>query len=177
MGWFSRSPKSEDVAEFHDSSLASLIVQTELQQLSLASSQALSVAAIYRARQILADSLGALPLLTGQTLVPAPNSTQDTQEFVNETVLSLEDSGDAYWRITQDGMKVLPYQRMVVTWNESKAINRRRVYRFENQIMRTGGITPNLIVLSMNRGANDLTGLGWLESCRIKGIIAEQEYS
>ena len=177
MGWFSKSSRSEEVAEFHDSSLASLIVQTELQQLSTANSQALSVAAIYRARQILADTLSSLPVVAGSSLVPAPNATQDTQELVAETVLSMEDSGDAYWRVTQDGFKVLPYQRMVVTWNESKAINRRRVYRFENQVMRTTGVAPNLIVMSMNRGANDLTGLGWLESGRIRGIIAEQQYS
>jgi len=176
ISWLKGAPPAVE-ADFHDSSLASLILQTELQQLSAANDAALSVAAIYRARQILADSLSALPVNVGASLVPAPNSLQDTQQFIAETVLSMEDSGDAYWRVTADGIKVLPYQRMVVVWSDTQAINRRRVYKFDNQVMRTNGLARNLIVLSMNRGANDLTGIGWLESGRIPGLIAEQKYS
>jgi len=174
MGFFKRAPKT-DVEEFQ--TLEDLIVASNLQQLSLSTSRALAVAAILRARQINADTLSALPLKAGGSLVPAPNSTQDVQSLVAETVLSLQDFGDAYWRVTADGFKVLPYERMNVVWSDTKAINRRRVYRFENQVLRPTGLAKNLIVISMNRGANDLTGFGWMMSRRIEGIIAEQNYS
>jgi len=172
-----RGDTTNGLSEHDSTTLPDLIVATQLQQQSLNTSRALAVAAVYRARQINADTLAALPVMAGASLVPAPNRFQDTQEFTSETVLSLQDHGDAYWHLTSTGMRVLPFERMTVSWNSNRVINRRRVYKFENQIMRTEGISRNLIVVSINRGANDLTGFGWLQSERIRGIIAEQNYS
>ena len=167
----------EHVAEHHDSTLESLIIATELQRLSLNTTLALGVASVYRARQMNADTLSSLPLKAGDTLVPAPNSTQSMQEVVAEIVLSMQDRGDAYLRLTQDGFKVLPGEAMTVTWSDTRVVNRRRVYKFGNQIMRTSGIARNLVVISMNRTANDLTGVGPMESTAITGAIALQNYS
>ena len=175
LTWLRGDPP--DVAEHHDSTLASLIVATELQQLSRANSLALAVAAIFRARQMNADTLAALPLKAGESLVPAPNSTQSMQEFVAEVVLSLQDNGDAYIRVTGTGYRVIPYEPMIVTWSRARTINRSRVYTFDNQLMRTTGLATNLVVISINRTPWDLTGTGPLESGRIQGIIAEQAYS
>ena len=175
MGFFTRS--KPDLSEHSSDSLADLIISDALQNLSVQRLAALGVAAIMRARQINADTLSSLPLKAGDSLVPAPNSFQDVQELVAETVLSLQDHGDAYWRVTSDGFKVLPFERMTVTWSDTRSINRRRVYRFENQIQRTTGLTRNLVVLSMNRGANDLRGFGWLQSGRIQGVIAIDLYN
>ncbi len=114
MGWF-RSSKP-DTVEFSSDTLADLILSDRLQNLSFSQSKQLAVAAIFRARQINADTLAALPLKAGDSLVPAPNTTQDVQGLIAETVLSLQDSGDAYWRVTSRGFRVLPFERMSVTW-------------------------------------------------------------
>ncbi len=113
MSWFSRS--KPDLVEYSSDTLADLILSDRLQNLSFSQSKQLAVAAILRARQINADTLSSLPLKAGGSLVPAPNSLQDVQGLVAETVLSLQDNGDAYWRVTSRGFKVLPYERMTVT--------------------------------------------------------------
>lgn len=162
-----------DVDTF-SSSLASMIVSTELQT-AWTSAKALSVAAIFRARQMNADTLSSLPVKAGDSLVTAPNRDQDTQEFVAETVLSMQDAGEAYWSISPKGeLKVLDHGRMVVTWNPDRT---RRIYTYENRVLRATGFGPNLVVIPMNRGAGDRTGNGPLQSKRIAGLIAEQEYS
>jgi HK97 family phage portal protein len=178
MGFVSWIKGGDTVAFHHDTSLEQIISSALFNYGNLYSKLSLSVAAIFRARQLLADSISALPVVTSpDTLAPAPNSTQDWQQVTSEAMLSLQENGDAYFRITQDGFKVLPYEGMVVGWSETKKINRRRVYTFENQAMRTTGLTPNLLVVSMNRGAEDLTGLGWMESGAIPGIIAIDQYA
>ena len=159
------------------SSQLELIFDALVQNQTVNGTGGLGVAAIYRARQILADTLASLPLLAGSSLVPAPNADQDWEGFLAETVLSMEDSGDAYWHTTDAGLFVLPYQEMHATWSEWSGFSRRRLYEFRSQQMRDRGLTRNLKVVSMNRGANDLTGLGWLQSARIRGIIAIDEYS
>jgi phage portal protein BeeE len=176
MGFISWLKGDPVLAEHHDTSLEQIIISAALQDASIAESISLSVAAVFRARQLLADTLSALPVMTGESLAPAPNGLQSWQEVNSEAMLSLEQSGDAYFRITQDGFKVLPYGGMTVNWSETRKINRRRVYTYENQRMRTGGLTPNLFVVSMNRSADDLTGLGWMESGAITQIIAIDSY-
>jgi len=167
--------RGEPTADFHDSSLESLILQTQLQQLLGTNVEALGVAAIYRARQMNADTLSALPLRAGDSLVPAPNATQSMQEFVSEAVLSMQDCGDAYINVTSSGFKVMPAELMRVEW--SNATSRTRVYKFRDQTMRTTGFTRNLVVVSMNRAPSDLTGLGPMESASIRGAVALQAYS
>ncbi len=138
----------------------------------------LGVASIYRARQIISDSLSALPIKAGDSLVSPPNRGQDWQRFVAETVLSLQDTGDAYWHVARNGdLSVLEPAEMQVRWSEWRGFTRDRIYEFRLQRMRTSGITRNLVVLSVNRAASALTGLGWMESGRIRGIIAVDAYS
>ena len=161
------------------STLAELIINDELQRISLSRSRALAVAAIYRARQMNADTLGSLPLRPvgdDAGVVPAPNARQSTREFVIETVLSMQDKGDAYWRIQPNGdLDVLWPTDMRVTWNADRT---RREYRYRTDaLLRPEGIGRNLVVLSLNRSADDLTGAGPMESGRISGLIAEQAYS
>ena len=163
------------VAEHHTDTLSELIINDQLQQLSLSRMRALTVAAVFRARQMNADTLASLPLRAGDTLVPAPNGRQDVQEFTAETILSMEDTGEAYWRIRDSDMEVLWPTDMRVAWNADRT---RRLYRYRNdQILRTDGLSPNLIVISMNRASDELTGVGPMESSRIEGLIAEQLYS
>jgi len=131
------------------------------------------VAAIYRARQLNADTLASLPVKAGDSLVPAPNKYQDTQEFVTEIVLSLEDYGEAYLRSVRGEVRVLEPQLMNVDWNKART---RRVYKYEDKQMRTWGLDAPLIVLSLNRTASDLTGKGPMQSGRIAGLVAQMRY-
>jgi len=176
MGWFSRS-HTPALSEHSSDTLADLIASDLLQNLSSQRDAALGVSSILRARQINADTLSSLPLKAGGSLVPAPNASQDVRSLVAETVLSLQDHGDAYWRVTANGFSVLPFERMTVTWSDSGSIARRRIYKFGHQVMRTTGLTRNLLVLSMNRGVNDLRGFGWLMSGRVAGVIAIDKYN
>lgn len=170
MDWLIR-PAPEHLAEH--SSLASLVVSTKLQDMTYRNARALGVAAIYRARQLNADTLASLPVQVGESLVPAPNKYQDTQEFVTETVLSLEDHGEAYWRTVRGETRVLDAAAMSVEWNKART---RRVYTYDGKQMRTWGLDAPLIVLSLNRTASDLTGRGPMQSGRIAGLIAQMRY-
>jgi HK97 family phage portal protein len=171
IDWLSK-PASVPIAEH--SSLASLIVSSRLQTMSVEGQRALSVAAIFRARQLNADTLASLPVKAGESLVPAPNSDQDTLEFVSETVMSMQDYGEGYWRRYDNGdLRVLDATRMHVDWDKSKT---NRVYTYDDKRMRHWGLDPSLIVLPINRAAGDLTGRGPMQSGRIAGIIAEQRY-
>ena len=143
---------------------------------SHAQSRALGVAAVFRARQMNADTIASLPLRTGAgSLVPAPNRDQTVQEFTVETILSLEDYGDAYWHVTRGGnMTVLPFDEVTAVWNLDRT---RRLYQYKQRKMRTTGPNPPLVVLAINRGRGDITGFGPMQSARIRGLIAEQDYS
>jgi HK97 family phage portal protein len=155
------------------SSLASLVVSSSLRDMSFRNQRALGVAAIYRARQLNADTLASLPVKAGDSLVPAPNKYQDTQEFVSEIILSLEDHGEAYLRTVRGETRVLDPNLMVVDWNKART---RRVYTYDGKQMRTWGLDAPLIVLSLNRTASDLVGKGPMQSSRIQGLIAQMTY-
>ena len=138
----------------------------------------LGVAAIYAARRIVADTISSLPLETlSGSLVPAPNSEQDWEAFLNETVLSLQDTGDAYWHIQGSNLYVLEPGEMQVKFSEWNGFRRTRLFEFRNQRMRTVGMSRNLVVVSVNRAPGAETGLGWMESGRIRGIVAVDNYS
>jgi phage portal protein BeeE len=78
-------------------------------------SKALAVASIFRARMMNADTIASLPVKVGESLVPAPNDSQDTYGFVHEIVLSLQDVGDAYVRKFSNGdLRVLDPSKMEV---------------------------------------------------------------
>jgi len=127
-----------------------------------------------------ADTLASLPLRDPNgTPVTAVNPDQPVSETIAETVLSLQDCGDAYWEIGPNRtLTVLDHTRMQVEWADADRTVRR--YRYQvggSRIMRPTGVARNLYVLSVNRGPGDLTGIGWLESDRIDGILAEQKWS
>ena len=170
--------KGGGVAEFADSSsITEQIFDAIVQAQTASGIGGLGVAAIFRARQIIADTISSLPLKAGDSLVPAPNGDQDWQSFLSETVLSLQDTGDAYWHVGSDGLRVLDAGEMVVRWSEWNGFTRRRIYEFRLREMRTAGVSKNLHVVSVNRSSHSETGLGWLESGRIRGIIAVDQYS
>ena len=132
------------------------------------------VAAIYRARTLTVDAMGSIPVyVDGNGRVPAPNATQTTSEFIRETVRSLVDCGDAYWRVSANGsVSVLKPSLMEVSWNTPNMDA--RIYTYNGQRVFPG---VNMRVLSLDRGPEDLTGFGPMESDRIVGLIAEQRYS
>ena len=166
-------PAAGHVEEFSHT-LRSLVIASALQNRPY-ESRALAVAAIFRAQQMNADTLGSLPVKAGDSLIGAPNDTQDTLEFVTETVLSMEDKGEAYWGIGRDGsLKVLNPAMVTVLWDKTNEI---RLYEYDGKRMRTEGMARNLIVIAMNRAASDLRGTGPMMSGRIAGLIAEQKYS
>ena len=135
----------------------------------------LGVAAVLRARQMSADVMGSLPYTVGDTLIPDPNSEMSLADMVVETVLSLQDCGDAYWIRDGDEWFVLDPSRVTARFDASRL---RRVYRLDNsQVLRTSGVVPNLIVMSVNRGVDDEEGFGWMQSERIKGVLAAQAYA
>lgn len=169
MDWLIKPPPTTT----DHSSLASLVVSSSLRDMSFRNQRALSVAAIFRARQLNADTLAALPVKAGDSLVPAPNKYQDTQEFVTEIILSLQDHGEAYLRTVKGETRVLDADMMHVDWNKART---RRVYEYDGKQMRTWGLDAPLIVLSLNRTASDLTGQGPMQSGRIQGLIAQMRY-
>ncbi len=160
----------------HASNLELLMAQVvDWQATGTPKSAALGVASIFRARQLNADTVASLPLLTGTSTVPAPNEFQSVQETLAEIVYALQDYGDAYLRVTPTGeFWVLDNDQMNVRWSEQKV---RRIYTYADVTMRDAGAFPNLIVLSVNRGPGDLTGTGWMESSAIQGIIAVQNWA
>lgn len=176
MGFLSNLLTPAPIPVAAHSTLADLIVADALQN-GYTDEAALGVAAVFRARAMNADTPAALEVKVGESLVPAPNATQDTQEFITETILALQDYGDAYWRVTFDGdMTVIPNRDVIVRWDTNR---KKRLYSYRNTNIqfRTEGAVPNLRVISVNRGAGDLTGKGWMQSDAIKGIIAIQQYS
>lgn len=132
-----------------------------------------TVAAIYRARTMTVDAMASIPLRTmSGEMVPAPNTSQSVQEFLAETMRSLIDHGDAYWHVLPSGyVHVLNPSDMNVTWTDTTRTTRKYVYRAQRMFP---GV--NLRVLSIDRGPEDLTGFGPMQSPRIRGLIAETRY-
>ena len=177
MGFINWIKGGDSVALHHDTSLEDIIISAALQDVWSSDSLALSVAAVYRARVLLADSLSSLSLTSGESLVPAPNRSQDWEQFIAELMLSMQDSGDGYIHLDGTNLYVLPHKEMKVNWSEWAGFRRQRIYKFRDTVMRTEGMTPNLVVVSVNRSTSDLTGYGWIENPAILGIIAAQRYS
>ena len=177
--FFAPSPVDTDVQQYHSDTLKNLVVSSQLQSFGgFGVSKALGVAAIFRARQMNADTISGLPVKAGDSLVPAPNEDQDTQDFVSDTVLSMQDVGDAYWDLDARGnLRVLNPSGMHVDWSDPGTQSGRRLYTWNGNSRRTTGFGRNLVVVSVNRGPSDLTGRGPMQSARIRGLIAEQEYS
>ena len=167
------SPEPSAVVN-HD--LEQVIVAEILQQGTGSLENAMAVAAVFRARQLNADTPASLEVKVGDSLVPAPNIDQTVQEFVVEAILAMQDHGDLYVGVRDGEMWVVKNDHITVKWDDSGRF--RRYYNTETGIRyRLTGPARNLIVVSMNRGVEDLTGMGWMESKRLQGIIAEQAWS
>lgn len=159
-----------------DHSLATLIVADRVKDWPYRQRRALVVAAVFRARQLVADTVSSVPILTATgEPVPAANGEQDLADFADETMYDLIDHGEAYWLTSPNGdLEVAYYGDMIVEWDEPK---RRRLYTYRGRPLRTVGLNPRLIVVAINRARQDLRGSGPMQSERIRGLVAEQLYS
>jgi len=151
-----------ETADF--TTIEDLIVADALAGGSWSRNVALSVAAVFRARELNSSVPGRLPVkASGVTL-------QDTQDRVTETILSLQDHGTAYLKVSKRDFTVIPFSSVVACWDESGT---RRLYFTRDGVrLRDGGSVPNLVVLSVNRAAEDLLGIGWMQSKSIVNAIA-----
>lgn len=127
-----------------------------------------SVAAVYRARTMTADTVASIPFVDA---LPAPNSRQTWQQFLHESMLSLQDCGDAYWRVRDGNLTVLNPVEMSVTWNPQRTA---RVYTYRKNERLFDGV--NMRVVAINRGASDVTGRAPMESPVIRKLIAADKY-
>ena len=163
--WHGSAPEVTD----NFSTLQDLIIADQLQN-GTSNAAALSVAAVYRARELNSAIPARLPVKAGgETL-------QDTQEDVTEMILSLQDCGDTYLGVAGTygrgaTFTVIRPDHVQVRWDQSQT---KRIYlhRDGKSRYRTEGPVPNLVVVSVNRAASDLTGVGWLESASIRNAIA-----
>lgn len=145
------------------STLADLILADALNAGNFSTNLALSVAAVFRARELNSAVPARLPVTANGVLLT------DTQDRITETILSLQDCGDAYWRINGDDYTVIRPDHVQVHWDKAGLT---RIYTGRDGVrFRTEGAVPNLIVLSVNRAATDLTGVGWMESAAIANAI------
>ena len=181
--WFTTS--SETATADH-SSLADLVVATELQNAINAQADVLKVPAIYRAKTMTEKAIASMPVASWTGTEKAPrqpvivsNPTSGTREqFLEETVNSLM-TGEAYWELDNyvngfpTDITVLDPRRMAVTWTPDFKY---RQYMYFDRRMRARGFQPNLAVISIDRGPGDLTGFGPMSSDRIEGIVAALDY-
>ncbi len=168
LTWLNNSDRNVST---HASNMDLLMEQLVAWHVSGGSGDALGIAAIFRARQLNSDVPASLPVTAD--LQPL----EDTADQVAETLLSLQDTGDAYWNVKPDNTwTVYPYADIDAKWNEAKTI-REYFHRPTNRKLRTDGPFPNLVVLSVNRRAGDITGMGWMESDAIQSAIAIDTYA
>jgi HK97 family phage portal protein len=92
-----------------------------------------------------------------------------------EIILALQDHGDAYLAIDGDDFSVLADDLVVPRWDESRTV--RTYWSQEGRQFRTDGLGKNLFVISINRAADDLTGIGWMESDAVRQVISIQRWS
>lgn len=145
------------------------------------------VPAVFRARQILIDTIASLPLeeLAGRVVVDelpeileAPDPTQTYHQTMAEIAASMVDHGNAFLWIrgfdrlnNPRALKVLDPLEVSVNWDRAR-IN--RVYAWRNQAMSEG---RDFIDIPMNRRAGDLRGRGPIEAARdttLHAAIAEE---
>jgi len=150
------------------STLAELIVADALQN-GYQDKAALGVAAVFRARQLNADVPASLPVnAAGVTLT-------DTSGPVMESMLALQDHGQVFWKVVGNRWTVIPNRNVDVRWNTDRTI---RVYintRTQQTYQMEG--TNRLVVIPVNRGADDLNGMGWMQSDAIQSVIAIDAYA
>ena len=169
--------------EFHESTLAALLVADALQRGSQADRR-WKVAAVYRGVQMLADLIAELPWHTfdggandglqldrpplRRVAMPAllvrPDPFLTRSDFLREIVLSLIWNGNALVaasRLDAAGtplsVRVLPWAEVTVEWNPSRT---RRIYTH-----RLTPLSSELVQhLALNRRAGELVGVGPLDA-------------
>lgn len=142
------------------------------------------VSAVFRARRATIATLGMLdlkyagPRVRGlPTLARRPDPDQTRQAFVRESVASMVDNGNVFWRIirTPDGaissLQVTDPLDWAVTWDATRT---RREYAWRLRPMRNG---VDFVTIAMGRGAADLIGLGPMQHARLRGVLAALDYS
>ena len=102
-------------------------------------------------------------------LRPQPDSTR--RDWLAAMLASLIDHGDAFLWQPRTGVNstgypdvsiVLPYDDVQVEWSDESRLFRRYTYR--DRTLPAGGIAPEIIHVSLDRRAGDLTGRSPLEA-------------
>ncbi len=141
---------------------------------------AAKVAAAYRARLM---TINALPQLTVSTtgrsaLARRPDPDLTRGDWLRETVGSLVDYGNAYWRLIpsrREGapavIRVLNPQEVSVKWDGF--FTDRRLYVWREQELRPG---RDIWHLALGRTRDELQGRGPMQHNRLAGIAASNDY-
>ena len=137
---------------------------------------ALGVAAIFRARQLNADTIGSLPvrLRSSGDTPPDPNPDQDWGDLLAEAVLAMQDHGHALFLRDGDTITVADNRLVDVGLSEDR---RRTVWRYDTERLRTrGNYAAEAFPAVMNQTKVNPGGVGWMQSARIRGVLAAQAY-
>lgn len=142
--------------------------------------------AVKRARQMTADTVAKLPAVGFRNgsrldvqppLIRRPDPEYSARDFLEETMLSLIDHGNAYWWITFDerrnqpiAAKVVDPSRVTVSWAPGQ---RSRRYAIDQTPVNTRQIRH----LALQRSVTDLTGSGPMQSTRLAGLAYMLRYS
>jgi HK97 family phage portal protein len=145
------------------------------------------LAALYRARQMTADTVSQLPVTAWRgierlpeqpPIIRRPNPDETRREFFEQTILELFDHGSAYWRLIYGSDPAHPIAAVVcqhddvtVSWNATRSC---RQYTWRSREMRLG---VDIVDISMNRTASQLVGTGPMHSTRLRGIEAALRYA
>lgn len=143
-----------------------------------------SVPALFRARQLLTDTVASLPLeaVVGQVVsddtpqvLEDPDPSQSYHDTMSEIMLSLVDEGNAYlWVRTFDktgnpkSIKVLDPNEVSVNWDRNRLY---RTYSWRDKGMTEG---KDLIHIAINRRPGDLLGKGPVDAARYTTLRAAQ---
>lgn len=168
MGFFNWLNTSARPPVAAHSTLAELIVADALQH-GTSDTEALGLAAVFRARQLNADVPASLPVnAAGVTLT-------DTHGPVMETLLAMQDHGQAFWKVVGNRWTVIPNRDINVRWNTDRTVRLYINLRTQVQYQTSG--SNRLVVIPVNRGAGDLNGMGWMQSDAIGSAIAIDAYA
>lgn len=133
-----------------------------------------SVPAVFRAKQLLSDTVASLPMqeLRGKVVVPdppeilaSPDPTITYHEFMTQGMHSLLDHGNCFlWIKTRDkfddakSVYVLDFRDVEVNWD------RNRIYRVYGWRRRNMIPDKDILHISINREAGELLGMGPIEA-------------
>lgn len=138
--------------------------------------------AAYRARTMTINTLAQLDVdhRGDSPLVRRPDPDITRGEWLRETISSLIDHGNAYWRLIPSRVqgrppaviRVLNPGEMVVTWEGQ--LRDRRVYTYRQRQLVHG---RDVWHLSMARGRDELTGRGPMQHTRLAGVASALDFA